>query len=131
MDSFEQVICTNCNFAIRSYEADKAALPCPNCASIEKTIILNIEDGIETFDLLETKEKGEGKKPVREIKEGFEYFHKEKRFVLKERVIDREADNYFEKIQDPKTGELIHFTNHSLTKHTGHGSAKFSNKPKT
>ncbi|MBC8052185.1 MAG: hypothetical protein H7Y13_03905 [Sphingobacteriaceae bacterium] len=103
--------------------------PCPSCGSKERTIFLDFEEGFTAHELLETKEKLKGnKKPVREISEGEDYSFKAGKFMFKERVINRKNNTYLEKVQDPDTGEIIHYTNHSLKDHKGHGSAKFSTK---
>ncbi len=111
------------------YTTDNANDACPNCGSFEKTIFLDFEEGINSYELLETKEKLGGKKKyIREIKDGDEYYFKEGKYVFKERVIDRENNMYMEAIQNPENGGIIHITSEPLKQHTGHGSAKFSNK---
>jgi len=42
----------------------------------------------------------------------------------KERLVDRQNDRYFERVVDPSTGEVVHCTDHRLSDHRGHGSAK-------
>jgi hypothetical protein len=47
------------------------------------------------------------------------------------RVIDRENNQYKEKITDPDTGRTIHDVEEPLTKHRDHGSAKKLKAPKS
>ena len=44
--------------------------------------------------------------------------------VHHERLIDRDADYYHEKVTDYETGEIIHEQSEPLSKHVGHGSDK-------
>ncbi len=48
------------------------------------------------------------KRSIREIISGDEIYNAESRWVLKERIIDRENDNYSELVTDPDTGTIIH-----------------------
>lgn len=52
------------------------------------------------------------------------------RLVKKESFFDKEADRRFEHIEDAETGEELYHSDHKLTEHTGHGSAKFTSKKK-
>ena len=47
--------------------------------------------------------------------------------MQKERVIDRDKDQYKETVIDPQTGQVIHQNKEPLSEHFGHGSAKFKN----
>ena len=41
-----------------------------------------------------------------------------------ERVLDRKADRYFEKVTILETGEIVHLCDEPLSQHRGHGSDK-------
>jgi hypothetical protein len=41
-----------------------------------------------------------------------------------QRVIDRLANWYHERVTDPTTGAVVHECDEPLTQHRGHGSAK-------
>ena len=41
-----------------------------------------------------------------------------------------DGDRYVEEVIDPKTGQMIHYCDEPLSKHTGHGSAKFKKSKK-
>lgn len=128
------VHCSNCDYSFgpQNDSMDPKA-PCPQCGEIKKTVKINL--GYDEYNLSENiKEnlrilKGPVNKSlkkhfVQEIKTGDDFFHKEQKWVQKERVIDRENDHYLEKIIDPETGEIIHHISGSLREHQDHGSAK-------
>lgn len=48
-------------------------------------------------------------------------------WVIKERIINREHDKYYEHIED-EGGTLIHHCDEKLSEHQGHGSAKLLKK---
>lgn len=80
---------------------------------------LTFRDGYE----MKIKRAGEKKpfvesitKPSRSRKLGKHVHH--------ERVIDRENDEYYEKVTDYESGEVIHEQREPLSMHIGHGSAK-------
>lgn len=50
--------------------------------------------------------------------------NKDGRLMLKERLIDKDADYYFESVVNPETGETIHRCEEKLSEHRGRGSAK-------
>lgn len=49
------------------------------------------------------------------------------KLMHKIRIFDRRTDpaTYFEQVTDPETGKVIHHCSELLSKHIGHGSAKF------
>jgi hypothetical protein len=56
------------------------------------------------------------------------YSHRYDKVVLREQIIDRENDRYFERVTHYETGEVIHEIDEPLSQHRGHGSAKKSKK---
>lgn len=46
------------------------------------------------------------------------------RLVIKERIVDKQSDSYFERIADMETREIIHECEEPLSEHRGHGDAK-------
>ncbi|NQV16522.1 hypothetical protein HQ531_13755, partial [bacterium] len=59
-----------------------------------------------------------------EFVEGDDYSHAKQKYVKKSRRIDRDKNEYTEKVTDPDTGEVIHDVKEDLNNHWGHGSAK-------
>ena len=48
--------------------------------------------------------------------------------MIKERLLDKDSNVYYEFVKDPDTGEIIRICHEKLTEHRGRGSAKL---PKT
>jgi len=55
---------------------------------------------------------------------GYEYSHKLGKTVKKDKTIDKDLDQYVERVTDIESGAIIHECVEPLSKHTGHGSAK-------
>ena len=53
-----------------------------------------------------------------------DYSRSRKKVVHLQRVIDRDNDQYREKVTDYESGEIIHHCEEPLSQHQGHGSAK-------
>jgi len=70
------------------------------------------------------KRNGRGK-PFIEGVVGSDLSIRLQKWMRLERVIDRENDHYKEVVTDPTTGDVIHQCDEPLSKHQGHGSAKF------
>jgi uncharacterized OB-fold protein len=52
--------------------------------------------------------------------------NKDGKLMLKERLIDKDSDVYYEFVKDPETGEVVRHCYESLKEHLNHGSAKKS-----
>lgn len=50
--------------------------------------------------------------------------NKEGKLMIKERLIDKDANVYYEYVRDPETGEVVRLCHESLTDHTNRGSVK-------
>lgn len=106
---------------------------CPQCHSkSDLTIHLEISDNLVLHECLsgKTNEKvGKKKKSAFEFKHGDDSSKDTKSGWAKvNRVIDRKNDKYSETVTDPDTGKVIHKCEEKLSKHYGHGSAKFTKK---
>jgi hypothetical protein len=105
---------------------------CPNCQLTESTIYIEVHDEIKLREQLRGKLKDDnfsGKRKIRgEFVVGSERRESDRKWVHKERFIDRDNNRYKEKVIDEETDEIIHECNESLKKHQGHGSAKFTKK---
>ena len=84
---------------------------------IEETIILR--DGLG----VKAKRPGESC-PYVEDKAMPSFSHRLGKHVLREQVIDRDNNRYFEKVTDYDSGEVIHQNEEPRSDHRGHGSAK-------
>jgi len=50
--------------------------------------------------------------------------NKDGKLMIKERLIDKDANVYYEFVMDPETGEIVRKCHESLTDHVDRGSAK-------
>ncbi len=64
------------------------------------------------------------KKPIEEITKGADFCKKKDKYIDRTMVIDREHDQYYEKIVDHSINEVLHECRELLSQHIGHGSAK-------
>ncbi len=97
--------------------------PHPNCGN--KIIKKRLEGGIEFHKQLNGKARKYGiKKPFKEFRIGYDFFKKIKKWIYKERYIDRKNNDYEESVIDTDTGKVIHKCKEPLSEHTYHGSAK-------
>ncbi len=86
---------------------------------------VSISSTVEFHDSVAFKHKRPGyRRPIAEGVSGDSFFHRLSKWVRLERLIDRLANHYREKVTDPDTGEVIHECDEPLDQHTGHGSAK-------
>jgi hypothetical protein len=84
-----------------------------------------VTDRLEFHESLAFKQTRPGhKKAAAEGVSGDAFYHTESKWVQKERLIDRQANRYREKVTDPATGKVIHECDEPLDQHRGHGSAK-------
>jgi hypothetical protein len=104
--------------------------PCPNCGSQSLTIRLGFSDTVD----LNLKDRLDGKvidpslsskkKVRRTFMVGADKRVKDGRWMHKERTLDRDLNQYKERVIDPLTGEVVHHCEEPLSDHTGHGSDK-------
>ena len=99
---------------------------CPKCGSSKIEIELFISEEFTMRETIKgkTNKMSGKKKPCQEFQHGADFSKKLGKYVNKDRVIDRKNDNYYEKVVDPDTGEVLHKCQEALSKHIGHGSAK-------
>jgi len=117
----EKIHCKDCGQKLS--KEDKI---CPNCGSKRRYITLIFEEKIELHDQIKGKVKRQRfKKPVQELKVGDDLHRKSGKWYHREIYIDREKNQYKEIVRDKHTGETIHECKEPLSKHVGHGSAKY------
>lgn len=98
---------------------------CPECGYSDVSVHLTFSDNFSVKEQIRGKAKvPEQKKPTKEFKCGDDFYRKEKKFVERTMIVDRENDTYDEKIVDRETGEVLHECHETLKDHFGHGSAK-------
>lgn len=126
---FETTECADCGAAIvNDSDASGTRIPCMICGSMKRIHNVSITDNIVARDGHGLKAKRPGqKKPYGEELSMPDYSYSREKPVLKQRVIDRDNDQYFEKVTDYETGEVIHHCEEPLSQHQGHGDAKRKN----
>jgi len=123
----EIYICKDCGQQLS--EDDKI---CPNCGSMKRNIVLNLEEKIEPHDQIKGKVKEkDAKKPIQEFTVGDDFHRKSEKWYHVERCINRKSNSYREVIKDKTTGKLIHKCEEPLSEHKGHGSANHKKKSTT
>jgi len=124
------VRCSQCGKLVDEQPDAMVSLPCPSCGGMARTVHLAIEDqvGVGLMDSLRGKVKDQTRRSDEKLRRDFftgaELQRSTGKFVQKDRIIDKDRDHYFEKVVDPKTGEVIHLCEEPLSQHWGHGSAK-------
>lgn len=131
------VTCADCSSALpEEWVSDAAERQCPNCGSLKKLVRVELRDEVrvEVHDSLRGKVKDPSRRSKDKVRKDFfsgdDLRKSDGTWMTKERVLDRDNDSYMEKVVDPKTGEVVHFTQEPLSQHLGHGSAKPKEPPK-
>lgn len=132
------VYCGRCGWQVPEpdvwiHRPDLQFMPCTACGA-EKAWIheVRVADNAQAHDFIELKQRRPGKKkPVLELQAGDQLEHSTGRWMIKRRVIDRDADLYEESVVDAETGEIRHQCLEPITQHWEHGSAKPSPPPTT
>jgi hypothetical protein len=92
---------------------------------LRRTIHVSITETVTTRGGISVKAKRQGQsRPYIEDRGIPSYSVNRGKTVLREQVIDRDNDRYFERVTDYDTGEVIHECEEPLSEHRGHGSAK-------
>ena len=127
------VLCGKCKLALKEdpHIQPDQRIPCPSCGSTARIFQVTIHDSIVMKSKLGMKAKHPGvKKPFIEEIIGDDLHRKTNKWMNLSRVYDRENDLYIETVTDPIAGEVVHQCIEPLSKHTGHGTAKYKKKTK-
>ncbi len=119
-----RIRCSDCG-----EQLDAQAGACPRCGSRHRTVHVTAGVRTEALALARLQQKRRGcSKPIREVKAGDEIYREtgERRRLV--RVIDREHDRYYERIED-LSGDVIRHIDEPLSQHRGHGYAKKKRHP--
>ena len=128
---YDRIECSDCGSIIdpRNDTPDTRVL-CPNCGGSRRTIYVSITETVIARDGIGVTAKRPGdRRPYIEDRALPSYSHRLDKVVLREQVIDRENDRYFEKVTDYETGEVLHQNEEPLSQHRGYGSAKGKKGP--
>jgi RNA polymerase subunit RPABC4/transcription elongation factor Spt4 len=117
--SMTTVLCAGCGTTIE----DPSAPRCPICGSTSR--LLSATDSAKAHELAGLKARHDPKtKPFREVKAGDDFCRDRGKWVDRVVSVDRENDQYAEKVTDKETGEVIHQCQETLRQHRGHGPAR-------
>jgi phage FluMu protein Com len=129
--------CAECGNTLPYKPSDEIiGLSCPKCGSMKMNITLELSDydDFEVHDCLHGRVKN-SKFPSRnnprlDFIPGDDIRKADGKWMAKERIIDKDNDQYKEVVIDPATGEVVHYNEEPLSKHFGHGYAKFNQHKK-
>ena len=108
-----------------SRDTPDSRTPCPTCGGLRRTIHVSITETVTARAGISVKAKRQGQsRPYIEDRGMPCYSASRGKTVLREQVIDRDNDRYFERVTDYDTGEVIHECEEPLSEHRGHGTAK-------
>jgi hypothetical protein len=124
--SQDRVECSVCKTVIdASRDTPDSRAPCPTCGGLRWSIHVSITETVTARGGIGVKAKRQGQsRPYIEDRGIPSYSASRGKTVLREQVIDRDNDRYFERVIDYDTGEVIHKCEEPLSEHRGHGSAK-------
>lgn len=118
--------CMDCNLDL----TDQPRGPCPACGSTKRDICVDVTEGVQIYESLETKIKD----PTRRSKDKLRRHSHQGVFrggdgnlVYKERDLDKTRDPawYTEHVRDLRTGDVIRDCSEPLADHQDRGYAKF------
>ena len=102
--------------------------PCAECGSQSRAFSKHLSGSVQMHSSLTAKGKHAGatgrRKWFIETFSGADWSYRLRRFIRKQRTIDRDNDRYAEKVVDPENGEVLHNIEEPLSEHWGHSSAK-------
>ena len=125
--------CTECGTPLDDDLQSNTKKPCPNCGSLIRSNHVTVEETTKAFESLGTKQKNPARRSREKLRvdtfTGYQHSHSLGRMVKKERIIDKDNDQYYEKITDPETEKIVHECKEKLSEHQNHGYAKNKKKP--
>ena len=124
--STDIIKCADCDALIDNRgDSSELRAPCHNCGSIKRIYHASISESVIARDGIGCKAKRAGeRKPYIEDLSVPDYSRNLAKVVHRDRIIDRDNDQYFEKITDYESGQVIHHCEEPLSQHRGHGAAK-------
>ena len=127
----DRIECSECGAIIDdAKDTPDSRVPCPSCGGVKRTVHVSItETVVVRYGIGVKAKRPEERRPYVEDRSMPSYSHSRGKVVLREQVIDRDNDRYFEKVTDYETGGVIHHNEEPLSQHQGHGSAKVNKGP--
>ncbi len=122
--------CTKCGTMVPTSDVAAERQPCPKCGSLGRRDNADLKDSAsasvhDQYRMRRKDDSRRSKDKLRlEILGGYDLHRDTGKWNLKDRVIDKDNDHYFEHVVDPVTGETVHKCEEPLSDHFDHGSAK-------
>jgi hypothetical protein len=122
------VWCAKCELSLPEDPPGGPRVPCPRCGATARVVDMEFHSNIDAHDSWRAQLKRPSLPSDRKLRwdsfSGHEYNHELGKMVRKERTLDKDLDQYVERLIDIESGEIIHECVEPLSEHTGHGSAK-------
>jgi len=123
----ETIACSDCGSPME-VESQDSREPCRRCGSLKRSYGVGLSESFEIRESLKGKvidPTKTGKRKVRsEFVVGDDLHRKTGHWNMLERDIDRENDQYHERIVEPQTGEVLRAVDEPLSQHQKRGSAR-------
>jgi hypothetical protein len=125
-DYSDETRCSVCGELIdESMDTLEARAPCKKCGSTKWVLEVSQHSAAVARDGYGVKGmRPSERRPFIEDKSGPDYSWSLGKLVHREMVIDRDNDQYAERVTDYESGETIHHCDHALSDHQGRGDAK-------
>jgi len=125
---FKGYRCQSCNIDFSIEPKPTEGIVCPQCGTKKVNPVEYHEDTINILELSKYKitdpKQPSNKKTRVEKIEGDKFSYGRQKYVKLTRIIQRDKNRYYEKVQDPDTGEIIREVDEPLSEHINRGSAK-------
>jgi len=119
------VKCNQCGSHFDVIAGFDETMTCPDCGVNDWNYDVPEEEKVQLRHTVKLKERNnKGEKPFRETISGEDLFKDTNQWRQIERIINRQDDEYYEKITDLETGTIIKEILEKLSDHKGHGAAK-------
>lgn len=124
--STDTIECADCGAKVDGRgDTPAQRIACSRCGSTKRNYHVSISETVTVRTGIGVKAKRAGeKKPYIEDLSVPDHSRSLGKLVHRARVIDRDNDQYLEKITDYESGEVIHQCEEPLSQHQGHGCAK-------
>lgn len=116
--------CARCFTELAEYPSASLGqkLPCPNCGSIARSFGVTISNEVTLREKFQVRLHPEKKGWRYEVKSGDDLHRNSGDWMKVTRIVDKQNDNYHERIVNPLTGSVVHECHEPLSQHRGHGA---------
>lgn len=126
-----RTFCFACRTLLAEVGETKPKGPCPKCGNATRVSYLPGEEFELVVDGFSTRSRSPfGGRWFYKSQELHSVFRRTGANHFVQRVIDRDRNEYHERVIDVETGEVVREVHEPLSDHTGRGSARFSDEAK-